>query len=144
MDGGDGCFTGSVGYRAWRACRARLGIRVTVWVGVWLGLCVWSAAAAERVALVLGNSAYKVGALRNPVFDAEDMATALKRLGFTVILERNADLRTMREAARRFSQQLDGAQVGLFYYAGHGIQQAGRNYLLPQGHGCNTWSCVPR
>lgn len=86
-----------------------------------------------RMALVIGNSRYQnVNKLANPANDARDIAAALTRLGFTVILEFNLAHRTMEEALARFSARLklQGA-VGLFYYAGHGIQFDGTNYLLP-------------
>jgi uncharacterized caspase-like protein len=86
----------------------------------------------RRVALVIGNSRYQtVDPLDNPVNDATDVASALRALGFEVILETDADLRTMGSALNRFSDLLSQGQVGLFYYAGHGIQFEGQNYLLP-------------
>ena len=85
----------------------------------------------KRIALVIGNGAYKTDPLRNPVNDAVDMAEALKGLGFRVILKTNADRRTMLKVIREFGDRLFNVQVGLFYFAGHGIQVGGRNYLLP-------------
>ena len=85
----------------------------------------------ERLALVIGNSAYQTAPLKNPCNDAEDMATTLKKLGFKVILKKNADQRTMEDAIRHFGRQLRNGGVGLFYFAGHGIQVEGRNYLMP-------------
>lgn len=86
----------------------------------------------RRVALVIGNSRYQsVDPLDNPVNDATDMASALRALGFEVILETDADLPTMGSALNRFSDLLSQGRVGLFYYAGHGIQFEGQNYLLP-------------
>ncbi|HET9646424.1 MAG TPA: caspase family protein [Burkholderiaceae bacterium] len=90
------------------------------------------AASGERkVALVIGNSAYRVGALKNPVNDAQAMAGALRGLGFEVSLLENASLRDMIEGFRRFSVGTQSASVRLLYYAGHGLQMKGRNYLLP-------------
>jgi uncharacterized caspase-like protein len=96
---------------------------------------VWpSAAGAERrIALVIGNSSYDTGPLKNPVNDAADMAAALQKLGFTVILKKNANLQTMEEALEDFGNRLKRGGVGLFYYAGHGIQANGANYLIPVG-----------
>ena len=91
------------------------------------------AADEARVALVIGNSAYKESPLRNPVNDAEDMARALRGAGFKVILKRNATTREMRQAIREFGAELRRAQAGLFYFAGHGIQVKGVNYLVPVG-----------
>jgi len=85
----------------------------------------------ERLALVIGNSAYQTAPLKNPINDAEDMAANLKNLGFKVILKKNADQRTMEDTIRYFGKQLRGAGVGLFYFAGHGMQVDGRNYLIP-------------
>jgi len=90
------------------------------------------AATEKRIALVIGNSAYSSGPLKNPVNDATDMATVLKKLGFTVTLKRNAKLQEMDESIREFGRQLKMTRgVGLFYYAGHGMQIGGVNYLLP-------------
>ena len=85
----------------------------------------------ERLALVIGNSAYKTAPLKNPLNDAEDMAATLKNLGFKVILKKNADQRTMEDTIRYFGKQLRNGGVGLFYFAGHGVQVEGRNYLMP-------------
>jgi hypothetical protein len=85
----------------------------------------------ERLALVIGNSAYEMVPLKNPINDAQDMATALKNLDFSVILKKDADQRTMEDAIRYFGKQLKKGGIGLFYFAGHGIQVEGRNYLIP-------------
>ncbi len=87
----------------------------------------------QRVALVIGNAAYKTAPLSNSVNDASDMASALQSMGFKVILRRNANTREMRQAIREFGVELRRAQVGLFYFAGHGIQVKGDNYLVPVG-----------
>ncbi|NOQ15739.1 MAG: hypothetical protein GQ581_01635 [Methyloprofundus sp.] len=89
----------------------------------------------KKVALVIGNSAYAIGALRNPKNDAYDIAQALRLLGFQVILEINADQQQMDEAIARFGRALTDNSVGLFYYAGHGIQVKGANYLVPINSG---------
>jgi uncharacterized caspase-like protein len=91
-------------------------------------------AAEPRVALVIGNSAYPSGPLRNPANDAELMADTLRKVGFDVIERRNADQLTMKRAIQEFGKRLEDAgpkAVGLFYYAGHGVQLSGRNYLIP-------------
>ena len=87
--------------------------------------------AERRVALVIGNSSYKVGALRNPVNDAQAIAASLNELGFEVVLRENASLRDMIEAFRQFSISAKTASVRVVFYAGHGVQLKGRNYLLP-------------
>ncbi|MDP3427334.1 MAG: caspase family protein, partial [Humidesulfovibrio sp.] len=97
-----------------------------------LGLLAAPIQAAERrTALVIGNSAYKSAPLKNPVNDARDMASALKGLGFEVKLLTDASHQSMEAAVREFGLSLRQGGVGLFYYAGHGIQTAGENYLVP-------------
>ena len=86
-----------------------------------------------RVALVIGNGAYKDAPLRNPVNDAQAMAAAVKACGFTVTRLENATRSQMREAIRAFGAKIAEGGVGLFYYAGHGMQVKGRNYLIPVG-----------
>ncbi|MCV9937212.1 caspase family protein [Boseaceae bacterium BT-24-1] len=85
----------------------------------------------RRVALVIGNSTYKtVPALPNTENDATDVAAALRANGFEVIEGRNLDRRGMGEALGRFARAADGAEAALFYYAGHGLQFRGENYLV--------------
>ena len=89
-------------------------------------------AADKRVALVLGNSEYpKAQRLINPKNDAQDIADTLKSLGFEVILRVDADKREFTRAMAEFSRAVTDAQVALFFYAGHGMQYQGRNYLMP-------------
>ena len=86
----------------------------------------------KRIALVIGNGAYtNVPPLKNPPNDARDMAATLKVLGFSVSSAIDADQRTMKRLIREFGQQLKSGGQGLFYYAGHGVQMRGRNYLIP-------------
>jgi len=85
----------------------------------------------QRLALVIGNSAYQMAPLKNPLNDAEDMATTLRKLDFKVVLKKNANQRTMEDTIRYFGKQLRGGGVGLFYFAGHGMQVDGCNYLIP-------------
>ncbi len=85
----------------------------------------------KRTALIIGNSKYIDAPLKNPVNDANDMATVLEQLGFNVSLRVNATKRTMEESIRTFGTQLQSGSMGLFYFAGHGIQYRGRNYLIP-------------
>ncbi|MEP7280365.1 MAG: caspase family protein [Rubrivivax sp.] len=89
------------------------------------------AVAGSRVALVIGNGAYRSAPLKNPVRDAEAVAASLQALGYEVVLRRNTDLRGMIEALREFSVRASRSAVRLLFYAGHGIQAKGRNYLLP-------------
>jgi len=85
----------------------------------------------RRTALVIGNGSYRSAPLRNPVNDAEDMAKALRKLGFTVIHKQNATQRDMETSIRKFGERLRKGGVGLFYYAGHGLQVNGINYIIP-------------
>lgn len=88
--------------------------------------------AEKRLALIIGNSDYKGGsALRNPVNDANLMEVTLKDLGFEVIKRLNSGKDEMLNSIREFSRKLSNYNVALFYYAGHGIQVDGVNYLVP-------------
>jgi len=85
----------------------------------------------QRYALVIGNSAYTHGALKNPVNDARAMAKTLAASGFNVRLLEDASLVGMQRAVRLWGNDLAKGGVGLFYYAGHGMQVKGRNFLVP-------------
>ena len=99
---------------------------------VLLVLAVLPAMAAKRVALVIGNNDYKaLGKLNNAEKDARDMARKLKSLGFDVILKINATRRDMGRAIRAYETKASSSDVGLVFYAGHGIQADGKNYLIP-------------
>jgi formylglycine-generating enzyme required for sulfatase activity len=89
--------------------------------------------AIQRTALVIGNSNYGQGQLRNPANDARAMGNTLKDLGFEVALKFNLNLRQMDEAVRAFGQKIKDGGIGLFYFAGHGVQVEGVNYLAPVG-----------
>ncbi|MEX0339268.1 MAG: caspase family protein [Arenibacterium sp.] len=87
---------------------------------------------ASKVALVIGNSDYtSVATLDNPANDARDVSAALERQGFEVTTARNLGRNEMRDALRRFRTLADSAEVALVYYAGHGIEIEGQNYLIP-------------
>jgi peptidoglycan hydrolase-like protein with peptidoglycan-binding domain len=91
-----------------------------------------AARAAERVALVLGFGEYRsVPVLPNASNDGRAVAEALRELGFEVFEGIDLDAAATTELLRRFARALDEAQVGLFFYAGHGMQVAGENYLVP-------------
>ncbi len=93
------------------------------------------AAAEPRVALIIGNGNYpNIGTLANPPNDARLMADTLRRLGFDVIERIDADQKAMKRAVKAFGEKLENAgkqAVGLFYYAGHGVQVNGTNYMIP-------------
>ena len=87
--------------------------------------------AEQRIALVIGNSQYKDSPLPNPVNDARAVAKALAASGFKVTTKENAGQKDMQLAMREFGDALKAGGVGLFYYAGHGMQVKGRNFLIP-------------
>ena len=83
----------------------------------------------SRVALVIGNGTYKTAPLKNPVNDAKDMATKLRGLGFVVIERSNLGIRQIGSTLREFRSKLAPGGVALVFYAGHGLQIKGENYL---------------
>ena len=96
------------------------------------GVAALPAAAEKRVALVIGNSAYfNAGTLSNPVNDATDTAKVLKGFGFDVILGLDLTRPDFEQKVRAFSHALADADAAILFYAGHGLQVAGHNYLLP-------------
>jgi hypothetical protein len=107
----------------------------------WMRVCVMvlvavlqtpQASASTRVALVIGNAAYsEAPALANPVNDANDMAAALTKAGFKVVLGLDLDKRSFDRTIRDFSRMVADADAALLFYAGHGLQVGGRNYLVP-------------
>lgn len=87
----------------------------------------------KRLALVVGNSTYAAvtDLKKKPLNDADDMAAALKRLGFTVITVKDADKQVLEEKISDFTVKLKDYDVGLFFYAGHGLGVDGKNYIVP-------------
>jgi uncharacterized caspase-like protein len=107
--------------------------RLTLLIASVLAAALWSAEASaeRRVAMVIGNSAYRhATALRNPGNDASDVAQALKGLGFEVLLGVDLDQQGFAQQIEQFARMLDEADVGLFFYAGHGVQMNDKNYLV--------------
>src|SRR5882757_3874557 len=100
-------------------------------------LSVSPASAEKRIALVVGNSAYQnIARLDNPRNDATLMAETLSGLGFTLIggsAQLDLDKAALDTDVQNFGRQIQGADVALFYYAGHGVQVNGSNYLVPVG-----------
>lgn len=94
-----------------------------------------AASSGPRYALIIGNGQYSAsfGPLANPVNDAQAVAAALSAVGFDVDLVTDADQKAMKRAISRFGERLSSARgaTGLFFYAGHGIQSRGTNYLIP-------------
>lgn len=84
-----------------------------------------------RTALVIGNAVYANASLRNPVNDAEAVAETLRQSGFQVTLKTNGSRRELNDALRQFFLASLKSDVRLIFFAGHGIQSKGRNYLLP-------------
>ena len=114
---------------------SRIGI-LSRWLVAAFLLCAGTAAHAEkRVALVIGNSAYQAAPqLPNPSADARLMSDTLLSLGFFVVgggAQINLDKTGLDDALRKFGTELIGADVALFYYAGHGVETHGLNYLVP-------------
>ncbi len=116
--------------------RYRVGVGRAI-VGAMLALAIAASGplrAETRVALVIGNSEYASARLANPKNDAELMARTLKGVGFDVIKHTDANMQTMRQAFTEFARRLRRPDsVGVFYYAGHGVQVGGQNYLIPVG-----------
>ncbi len=84
-----------------------------------------------RVALIVGNSAYRDAPLGNPANDASDLANALEKKGFTVLVRENVGERGLKEAVDTFAKYLQKGGVGLFFFAGHGVQLKDQNFLVP-------------
>ena len=97
-----------------------------------LVLSIAGYAQEKRLALVIGNSDYELGgSLKNPVNDANIMATTLEELGFDVIKKTNVDKQALESSILDFWRKQADYNISLFYYAGHGVQVEGVNYLLP-------------
>ncbi len=97
---------------------------------------------SQRIALVIGNSAYKDVPLRNPVNDARLMAARLREVGFEVMPLENGVQRDMNRALTRFGERLNPQTMGPFFYAGHGMQVRGRNFLVPVDASITTEASV--
>jgi uncharacterized caspase-like protein len=110
---------------------ARLAVAATA-VQALVSLLLAPGALAEgRVALVVDNASYVEAPLRNPVNDARAMSALLRKLHFQVITLENASKVRLEQAILEFTGKLGPTTTGLFYYAGHGVQVGGRNYLVP-------------
>jgi len=100
---------------------------------LYVALCLsFSLYAQEsRLALVIGNGNYPLNILPNPENDARSMEESLKSIGFDVIMYENLEQKKMTKAIDDFGKRLKDYDVGLFFYAGHGVQTDGFNYLIP-------------
>ncbi|MEN9479465.1 MAG: hypothetical protein RLZZ298_860 [Pseudomonadota bacterium] len=110
---------------------SRFFASILMLVVFFLGLNSPAFSAERRIALVIGNAKYKEAPLSNPVNDANDMEAALKSSGFRVIKAIDATQKQMNRAISEFGELLTHDSVALFYYAGHGLQVRGKNYLIP-------------
>ena len=101
----------------------------------------------KRVALVIGNGSYRhtdiLPKLANPANDADDMASALRRFGFEVIARKNLTKEEMDEAITDFGRKIADSDAALFYYAGHGLQVKGQNYMVPVDANIDSEAKVP-
>lgn len=105
-------------------------------------ISMFSVFSEHRVALIIGNSNYAANPLKNPVKDATDMAETLKNLNFEVIVLKDSSRKEILTAFKEFGKSLTSDSIGLFYYAGHGTQIDGKNYLMPVGAEIETQSDV--
>ena len=130
MAGSQACGVPEMTARAVHIVTFHIVTFLCVYFFAW-GPCAY---ADKRVALVIGNSEYATQMrLLNPRNDAQDMADALKSLGFEVFLRVDADQQSFTRALEDFTRAVAGADIGLFFYAGHGMQYYGSNYLMPVG-----------
>ena len=106
-------------------------------------LAIEPAEASKRLALVVGNGNYSDLPLANPVNDAKAIAEKLRKLGFSVDFQNNINRKTLRKSIRTFGGKLGADDIGLFYYAGHGMQVSGENYLIPIDSDINSEDEVP-
>ena len=107
-------------------------ILLIFFVSIAAGMGLGPAYAQQRVALVIGNSAYQhTSPLANPSNDAADIITGLKHLGFEVVSGLDLDKPSFDKKVQAFAERLSGATAAVFFYAGHGLQVAGQNYLVP-------------
>ncbi len=87
----------------------------------------------RREAILIGNTEYVYGTKlgENPINDVQDLANKLKSLGFHVVVVTNATLTTTKQAIRAFEERIKGAEIAAFFYAGHGMEIAGKKYIIP-------------
>lgn len=122
----------------------------TLLLALFWGNALAAQTAEKRVALVVGNARYTTSPLANPANDARDVATALQKAGFSVTLKYDQAYDALNNLLTDFARSIkDPGTVALFYYAGHGVQYGGQNYLVPIGadnvvdESEIEWRCVP-
>ncbi|MCO5063478.1 MAG: caspase family protein [Rhizobiaceae bacterium] len=99
---------------------------------IFLGLLTLESFSGERVALVIGNSEYgSLQTLPNPRNDAGDIRNSLERIGFKVTLKENLNYEDFRRTLQEFGREAGGAEIGLFFFAGHGVEVNNENFLIP-------------
>ena len=142
-EAGSGLRQGGNAYSSWRGAPkerkgdglvcSSLGRAAATALAFAVGLAVTSPSEAiERVALVIGNSAYaNVPALANPLNDASDIGDALDRLGFSVTRIENADQAALRQSLQEFQRAASASDIAVVFYAGHGMEVDQRNFLVP-------------
>jgi tetratricopeptide (TPR) repeat protein len=124
---------GFVGMRSLPLNAWLLRVLCAAWAVVALGAQAAVPAQEPRHALVVGNASYATAPLINSANDAAAVAKVLERAGFTVDLKLNASQKQLQDAVTAFGDRLKGGGAGLFYFAGHGVQIKGRNFLMPVG-----------
>lgn len=111
------------------------------------GMTIATPAQGRRIALVIGNGNYQYSdslpKLANPQHDAEDIAKALRGFGFEVIERKNQTLEAMNQSIAEFGSRIGGSEAALFYFAGHGLQVKGQNYLMPVNAKIESEAVVP-
>ncbi len=119
-------------------------VLASVFSSLFAGLCAAAVPAAEpRHALVVGNASYTTSPLLNSVNDATAVAKVLEKAGFKVDLKLNTTQKQLQDAVTSFGDKLKGGGAGLFYFAGHGVQIKGRNFLMPVGSDVKREDEVP-
>jgi len=113
----------------WNSATIVFGLFLT---SIFLGALAPGCFAGDRVALVIGNSNYgNLQALPNPTNDAGDIRDSLERIGFRVTLKENLPYDAFRKALQDFGREAAGAEIGLFFFAGHGVEVDNENFLIP-------------
>ena len=118
-------------YFTWNLKMKRNSLGILIFILLFTSPLIAFGSDQTRTALIIGNSDYRTAPLNNPVNDARDMADALRQLKFKVIEKINANKKDIILSIDEFYNQLRRSDVGIFYYAGHGMQIQGTNYLIP-------------